>query len=204
MTHKVVHSKFNELFSWKEDLWSSRYNHIRGKIYKPWSIEQIKLAICSLKNNKTRDPHGWLNETFKDCAQINPYNTKNSPGADDENDLVMAMYFMMNGIKQNMHVPEFMKLGNITSIYKNKGSRQNLENDRGIFILPVLKKILDKLIYLDFYDSINSNMSDSNIGARKEQNVRNHLFLIYGIINNVIKDREESIHLHFFLSCQGI
>ena len=29
-------------------------------------------------------------------------------------------------------------------------------------------------------------MSDSNIGSRKGKNIRNHLFIIYGIINSVI------------------
>ena len=55
----------------------------------------------------------------------------------------------------------------LVSIYKNKGSRFDMNNDRGIFILTVFKKILDKLLYFDLYDDIDANMSASNIGARK-------------------------------------
>ena len=41
----------------------------------------------------------------------------------------------INGIKANQYVPEFMNLADISSIFKNKGSRMDLKNDRGIFIL---------------------------------------------------------------------
>ena len=66
-----------------------------------------------------------------------------------------------------MEVPKNIQLANITSIYKNKGSRQELKNDRGIFILSVIRKILDKMIYRD---DIDQHMSDSNIGARRNKN----------------------------------
>ena len=87
---------------------------------------------------------------------------------------------------------------NISTIYKNKGSRLDLDNDRGIFILTALKKILDKLIFFDKFDDIDDHMSDSNIGARKGRNVKNHLFIIYGIINSVIKGREPCIDVQIY------
>ena len=34
-----------------------------------------------------------------------------------------------------------------------------MNNERGIFILTALKKILDKLIYVEKYDGIDKNMS---------------------------------------------
>ena len=70
--------------------------------------------------------------------------------------------------------------------------------DRGIFILTVFKKILDKLLYFDLYDDIDSNMSASNIGARKKRNIKNHLFIIYGIINSVINGKEDPIDLQIY------
>ena len=76
----------------------------------------------------------------------------------------------MDGIKQTFKFPEFMELTNISTIYKNKGSRYDLENDRGIFILSVLRKLLDKLIYEEKYPEIDCMMSDSNIGAREGKN----------------------------------
>ena len=49
--------------------------------------------------------------------------------------------------------------------------------------------IIDKLIYNDKYDIINSNMSDSNIGGRRGRNIRDHLFVINGIINDINKNK---------------
>ena len=41
--------------------------------------------------------------------------------------------------------------------------------------------MLMRLIYNRKYDMIDSNMSDSNIGARKQKSCRNHIWLINGI-----------------------
>ena len=72
-----------------------------------------------MKNNKTRDPSGFLNELFKEPVI----------GKDLEN----AILKMLNGIKRNYFIPENMQMSNITTIYKKKGSKHNLENDRGYF-----------------------------------------------------------------------
>ena len=104
----------------------------------------------------------------------------------------------MNGIKFNMFIPENLQLANITSIFKNKGSRLNLDNDRGIFVLTIFRKILDKLTYLDKYPELDCRMSDSNIGARKNRNIRNHLFVIYTIINSVTNGDMKSIDVQIF------
>ena len=68
-------------------------------------------------------------------------------------------------------------MANIISFFKNKGSRQDLENDRGIFILSLIRKTIDISIYSDEYEDVDQFMSDSNIGARKKKNVRKHIFM---------------------------
>jgi hypothetical protein len=35
-----------------------------------------------------------------------------------------------------------------------------------------------KLVYEDKYDKVDASMSDSNVGARKKKNIRNHIFVI--------------------------
>ena len=80
------------------------------------------------------DPNGMINEIFK-------------PGCIGT-DLEEALLILFNGIKTKMSLPEFLTLGNITSIWKQKGSKKDMNSERGIFILTVLKKCLDKLIFL--------------------------------------------------------
>ena len=41
-------------------------------------------------------------------------------------------------------------------------------------------------------------MSNSNIGARKDRNIQNHLFIIYGVINYVIRNKNECIDLQIY------
>ena len=68
-------------------------------------------------------------------------------------------------------------------VNKGKGDKADLDNDRGIFTLTVLRMILDKVIYMEEYEKIDQNMSDSNAGARKEKKCRNHSFIVNGILH---------------------
>ena len=113
-------------------------------------------------------------------------------------DLEDSLLMLFNGMKDNVEFPEYILRQNITTIYKNKGSRLDMENDRGIFILSALKKILDMLIYLDKFESIDKNMSSRNIGARKGRNIKDQLFIIYGIINSVLKGNEPCIDIQIY------
>ena len=97
-----------------------------------------------------------------------------------------------------MFIPMLITLSNITTIYKNKGSRLDLENDRGTFIISTIKETLDNLIYSDYYNDIDENMTDSNIGARRDRNIRNHRMIIYGIMNSVIRGGEECVDLQIY------
>ena len=81
----------------------------------------------------------------------------------------------------------------ITSIYKNKGSLSELSNDRGIFNVAKLRSMLDKQIYSDVYSVIDKKLSCSNVGGRKGRNIRDHLLVIYGIINEVKNGPAEAI-----------
>ena len=168
-----------DIFFLKEELWSCWLEEMKKKKTEPWNINELEKALKSLKSNKTADPHGLVNEIFKsNCAG---------------SDLVESLLLLYNGIKKSFHIPRYMLLENITTVLKKKGSRFDLNNDRGIFILTVFKKILDGLIYLDNLENIDKKMSDSNIGARRNKSIKNHLFIINGVINSVLKDNLEYI-----------
>ena len=65
----------------------------------------------------------------------------------------------------------------------------DIESDRGIFIVSIFRTILMKMIYHDYYDVIEKNMSESNIGARKKKNIRNHIFVVNSIIHEVLNKK---------------
>ena len=127
-----------------------------------------------------------IKEVFKkDCIRIYPKK---------------ALLLLFNGIKSKMLVPSFMNGSNITTIYKNKGSRIDPENDRGVFIITVLNKIMDRLGYNDNYDYLDVNMSYSNIEALLK------LLMPYGwtiastIFSTKPVKRTEMTSLHFYLN----
>ena len=113
-------------------------------------------------------------------------------------DMKSAVLSLMNGIKVTGYFPPFTQLADICTIFKNKGSRLEMSSDRGVFILVILRKILDKLIYGDKYDHIARGMSDSNIGAQRKKNIKNHLFVVHGVINAVIKDGKSCIDIQIY------
>ena len=75
--------------------------------------------------NKSRDPHGLINELFKPDII--------------GSDLKLSLLNLFNEIKDKCHIPEFIQWANITSLYKGKGGRLDLENERGIFIVSVFE-----------------------------------------------------------------
>ena len=135
----------------------------------------------TLKNGKARDEAGLIYELFKP-----PY-----AGADLYNSLTIL--FQM--IRNNLIVPNFLQQMSITSFYKNKGLRCDLSNERGVFNVSKIRSILDRVIYSEVYPTVDSELSYSNVGGRKNRNIRDHLFVIYAIINDVVNGQAEGIEI---------
>ena len=144
-----------------------------------WTLEDLEVALKSFKNNKARDSHGHIYELFKYGG----------------NNLKLSILKLFNLVKRKQVYPDILKPSNISSFYKNKGSKDDLNSDRGVFIVVKLRSILDKLIYNDEYNIIDQNMSDSNIGGRKGRNIRDHLFVINAILNDASKSKKEDIDI---------
>ena len=48
------------------------------------------------------------------------------------------------------------------------------------------------------YTVIDSNLTDANVGARKEQNICDNSFVLNAIINSVIKGKEEPCEIQVY------
>ena len=79
--------------------------------------------LKSLKSNKSRDPHGLVNKIFQ-------YNNIGE-------DLYSSLFSLLLRIKQEILLPTFMHHVNIHAVYKGKGDRLDLDNNRGIFIVNI-------------------------------------------------------------------
>jgi hypothetical protein len=101
----------------------------------------------------------------------------------------------MNRIKADQKYPEALEPCNITSLYKHKGSQKDFMNYRGVFRVTVFRSILDRLVYNDTYETIDSYLTDGNVGARKARNIRDNIFVLGAVTTSVINGNENAIQV---------
>ena len=65
LRHRPMKENFEDLQLLKEDLCRRRLNYARKQKTDPWTPEQLMKILSTLKNDKSRDPHGLVNELFK-------------------------------------------------------------------------------------------------------------------------------------------
>ena len=96
----------------REELCHLRISRAKLNKTPDWEIEDVKFVIKNLKKKKSRDPLGHSNEVFQMGG----------------NDLTWAVLKCMNKIKDKQIFPQCLQKYNITSLYKNKGSRKDLNS----------------------------------------------------------------------------
>ena len=146
-------------------------------VSSPWTLSDLEKALADLKKHKSRDHSGYINEIFKE--EVIGTNLK------------MSLSTMFNKLKAEQIMPQFMNFSNITTVPKS-GSLTELENERGIFRTDIVRSILMRMIYNEKYPVIDRNMSDCQMGGRKGKGCRNNIFIINGIINDVLKSKKNT------------
>ena len=107
-------------------------------------------------------------------------------------DLLEAVLILLNKIKDKQQFPKALQKCNITPLYKKK-ARNNYENYRGIFRISVLRSILERLVYEDSYQVVDSNLTDGNVGGRKNRSARDNIFVMGAVTNSVINGQSKPI-----------
>ena len=179
-----------EIRKFKMTLFETRLKNSEVKKSDPWKMEQLEKVLKELKIDKARDPNGLINEIFKEGII--------------GNDLKISLLAFFNKMKANNYIPEFVRNTNIATIYKGKGEKCDLKNERGIFLVTVFRSILMKLIYSDSYKDIDTSMSDSQVGGRRGKNVRNHIWVLNGVICDILSSKKKKaidIQIFDFKQC---
>ena len=166
---KPMEDSINYLRQEREQLCMKRLEISRKYKTPPWTITDVKYAIKDLKKKVSKDPYDMPNELMM---------VENAG-----EDLILAITHLMNMMKEESIFPEALNLCNVTNAYKNKGERNSFDSYRGLFRTPIFRNILDRLLYNDLYLTVDSHLTDSNVGCRRGQNVRDNLFVINAISN---------------------
>jgi hypothetical protein len=69
---------------------------------------------------------------------------------------------------------------------------------KNITKVSIFRAILDRLIYNDEYENIDSSLTDSNVGARKLRNIRDNIFVLTAIINSKKNKHEEALDIQVY------
>ena len=180
------------LLFWYPEFSSTNIRTI-SKLHPNYEKTRSKLLECTSKLLECKSKlleNYWVNELFTE-------------GVAGKN-LKLSLLQFFNKMKFENEIPEFVQLADITTIYKGKGPKSELINDRGIFIVTLLRTIMMRLIYLDYYPQLDKSMSDSQVGARKGKNIRNHIWIVNGIISDVLSSKSKKpvdIQIYDYKQC---
>ena len=164
--------EYKELRELKEYLCQLRLKITKNSDYNPWTLDDLRKAIDKLKNGKCQDPHGHINELYKHLGESG----------------LGSLLLLLNRIKEELIVPESLLLSNITTIYKGKGSKKNVVNLRGIFKLPIVRNILDKLIHLEDQETICRGIGQFQVGNQKRRSIRDHCLIVHAVVQEAMEN----------------
>ena len=184
LRHRVIRPGYKQLETLKTFLFNFRLSLSKSNKSEPWTKAQLMKVLKTLKTGKSCDALGYSNELFKPEVI--------------GSDLFESLLNIIIRAKDEIKIPRPVRLTKITSIYKNKGERCDLNNDRGVHSVTKFRAIIDKLVYIDKYAEIDRNMSDSNVGGRKNRSIRDNLFIIYAVINDALAYQKIDIDLQFY------
>ena len=122
-----VEEGYEDLREYDDELFDLRLKLSKSIKGTDWSMQKLEKVLKSLKNNKARDSHGHSYELFK------------YGGAS----LKLSILRMFNKIKKGAYFPSILRPSNITSIWKKKGPKSDMDSYRGIFNVTKLRSIMD-------------------------------------------------------------
>ena len=122
----------------------------------------LKNASTKLKNNKTSGNDEITNEMIKNGGHY----------------LHMCLLEMFNRITETEKMPAEWTNVVIKSVYKNKGKKEELKNQRGLFLTQSLSKLYEKLILSRIDQTLERNMTEFQNGARSNRSAADNLFML--------------------------
>ena len=145
-----------------------------------FTYEEVLKVIKSLSNRKTPGLDGIVNELLKAAGKS----------------MIMALLEVLNAIKRDMKSPEQWDDLQISTIFKNVGSKRNLVNFRGIFLASCLSKLFEKLLKNRTENEM-KNVSKRQAGATPGKCPADNTFLINACIDHA-KYLNQSVTILFY------
>ena len=167
-----MHLKMNPI---RRQLIMLKLRSASKKKTQKFEMKDLDIVLKGLKGNKARDPKGIARTIFK--TSVGGSNHK------------VSLLKLFNNIKTNQKILTFMRKATVTTIPK-KGSKLELKNERGIILVSSVRSIFMRLLYNLKKQTLDSHMSDSNVGGRQNKSGINHIW----VINAIMHDQVSSVN----------
>ena len=131
-----------------------------------FTFDEIKRDVQELKGNQCNDPTWLIHEVFKNSGD----------------GLLLSILAMANSIQRSKVFPQNWRKLWIKTLKKKKGSIKSLKNYRGIFIVPIISIIFEKLLKNRITPILKQNMSNFQNRGSKEKAVVDNLFFLRTLI----------------------
>ena len=103
LRNRPIKEEFQEMKACKDELFELRMNLANSAKSVPWTMEDLELVLKNLKQGKSRDPNGWVNDLFLNEVAGGK--------------LKISMLRLFNKIKLENYIPDFIRKSNIATIY---------------------------------------------------------------------------------------
>lgn len=128
--------------------------------------EEIEKQVKKMKNKGTMDRQQMNNKIFRNMGK----------------DLQESLGYILKEVKETKAIPDEWKEMEILSIHKNKGSRMEMENKRGIFITNTVSKIFEKIMLSKSGKKIEDHISRYQCGGISNRSTCDHLLTLNAVI----------------------
>ena len=140
------------------------------------TLEEVKKAISSLKNNKAPGPDNILDELLKHGGE----------------DLASALHKIVVEIWNSETMPAEWLEGSIVPLHK-KGDKMVCENFRGIALLSAAYKVYAKVLYNRLQPHAKAVLGEYQCGFRRDRSTSDQIFNLRLILH---RDKEFKVDTH--------
>lgn len=153
--------------------------------WRPTNIEEIELLIDSIDISKSSRIEGINTAIFKDCLNC----TKKH------------ICYLFNKVLSHGIFPDVWKIAHIIPLHKN-GKRDIVSNYRPISLLPLIGKLMEKLMHTRIYNYLQTKhfFTDSQCGFRPQHSTNHAIGNILNYIFNHQNNNTPTLAIYFDLS----
>jgi hypothetical protein len=146
--------------------------HCSFRDWKLIDVNELLSTVSSMKNSTSRDCYGWSTSLLKEVVEV----------------IADPLTKVINGCLAQGTFPDDLKRARTVPIYK-KGDKAAVSSFRPISILPVLGKLLEKIMKVQVYRYFEENrlLSDSQFGFRKNRSTASAVAKISTIVEEAFE-----------------